>query len=150
MPVIGAAPSCNPADPVPWRIALTHARGMQAPREVFDDYLAEAEARDPHHFGCHAQALQYLCAKWYGSHEEKFRYAERVAASAPPGSGLHALPLQAALEYRLSRPTSPRAPTRTGPRSTRPSPAPPRPSPTPTTGRATARPPDSATNWPCC
>ncbi|MEW1688856.1 DUF4034 domain-containing protein [Streptomyces sp. NPDC091265] len=102
VPVIGAAADLNPADPVPWRIALTQARGIQAPREVFDTYLAEAQARDPHHFGCHAQALQYLCAKWHGSHEEMFRYAERAAESAPPGSMLHALPLQAALEYRLS------------------------------------------------
>ncbi|MER7725460.1 hypothetical protein [Streptomyces sp. NPDC096323] len=116
VPVIGAAAELNPADPVPWRIALTHARGMQAPREVFDAYLAEAEARDPHHFGCHAQALQYLCAKWYGSHEEMFRYAERVAASAPPGSKLHALPLQAALEYRLSEADEPEGPDPYGPK----------------------------------
>ncbi|MFE9781234.1 hypothetical protein ACFYPA_24110 [Streptomyces sp. NPDC005775] len=116
VPVIGAAAELNPGDPVPWRIALTHARGTQAPREVFDAYLAEAEARDPHHFGCHAQALQYLCAKWYGSHEEMFRYAERVAASAPPGSRLHALPLQAALEYRLSEADEPEGPDPYGPK----------------------------------
>ncbi|MFF1925171.1 hypothetical protein ACFVW8_31950 [Streptomyces sp. NPDC058221] len=115
VPVIGAAAEANPADPVPWRIALTHARGIQAPREVFDAYLAEAEARDPHHFGCHEQALQYLYAKWYGSHEEMFRYAERVAASAPPGSKLHALPLRAALEYRLSGNDDPDGPGPYGP-----------------------------------
>lgn len=115
VPVIGAAAQLNPTDPVPWRIALTHARGIQAPREVFDTYLAEAEARDPHHFGCHEQALQYLCAKWYGSHEEMFRYAERAAASAPPGSKLHALPLLAALEYRLSERDQPDGPDPYGP-----------------------------------
>ncbi|MEU8503568.1 hypothetical protein AB0C40_02330 [Streptomyces brevispora] len=114
-PVIGAAAELNPADPVPWRIALTHARSVQAPRDVFDAYLAEAQARDPHHFGCHEQALQYLCAKWYGSHEEMFRYAERVAASAPPGSKLHALPLRAALEYRLSERDEPDGPDPYGP-----------------------------------
>ncbi|WP_285564867.1 hypothetical protein [Streptomyces sp. RTGN2] len=116
VPVIGAAAERNPSDPVPWRIALTHARGVQAPREVFDAYLAEAGSRDPHHFGCHAQALQYLCAKWYGSHEEMFRYAERIAASAPPGSKLHALPLQAALEYRLSEEDGPDGPDPYGPK----------------------------------
>lgn len=115
VPVIGAAAELNPADPVPWRIALTHARGIQAPREVFDAYLAEARARDPHHSGCHQQALQYLCAKWFGSHEEMFRYAERVAASAPPGSKLHALPLRAALEYRLSAQDGPDGPDPYGP-----------------------------------
>ncbi|WP_406453722.1 hypothetical protein OG782_22720 [Streptomyces sp. NBC_00876] len=116
VPVIGAAAELNPADPVPWRIALAHARGTQAPREVFDAYLAEAEARDPHHFGCHEQALQYLCAKWYGSHEEMFRYAEGAAESAPPGSKLHALPLQAALEYRLSEADEPEGPDPYGPK----------------------------------
>ncbi|MFI2778194.1 hypothetical protein [Streptomyces sp. ALB3] len=102
VPVVSAAAELNPDDPVPWRIALTQARGIQAPREVFDTYLAEANARDPHHEGCHVQALQYLCAKWYGSHEEMFAFAEHAAGQAPPGSRLHALPLQAVVEYLIA------------------------------------------------
>ncbi|MFF4244019.1 hypothetical protein ACFYY2_06055 [Streptomyces sp. NPDC001822] len=102
VPVISAAAELNPDDPVPWRIALTQARGIQAPREVFDSYLAEAADRDPHHEGCHVQALQYLCDKWYGSHEEMFDFAERAADQAPPGSRLHALPLQAVVEYLIA------------------------------------------------
>ncbi|WP_203181998.1 hypothetical protein [Streptomyces pratensis] len=102
VPVVSAAAELNPYDPVPWRIALTQARGIQAPREVFDTYLAEACARDPHHEGCHVQALQYLCDKWYGSHEEMFAFAERAADQAPPGSRLHALPLQAVVEYLIA------------------------------------------------
>ncbi|MFJ8749758.1 hypothetical protein ACIREO_10540 [Streptomyces sp. NPDC102441] len=102
VPVISAAAELNPDDPVPWRIALTQARGIQAPREIFDTYLAEANARDPHHEGCHIQALQYLCHKWYGSHEEMFAFAERAAGQAPPGSRLHALPLQAVVEYLIA------------------------------------------------
>ncbi|GAA2941236.1 hypothetical protein ACFPN0_20055 [Kitasatospora cinereorecta] len=102
VPVISAAAGLNPHDPVPWRIALTQARGIQAPREIFDSYLAEANDRDPHHEGCHVQALQYLCAKWYGSHEEMFAFAEEAAGEAPPGSRLHALPLQAVVEYLIS------------------------------------------------
>ncbi|GAA3035585.1 hypothetical protein GCM10020000_11320 [Streptomyces olivoverticillatus] len=98
-PVIGAAIELNPADPVPWRIALTHALGTQASREVFDSYWEEAVARAPHHFGCHSVALQYLCEKWYGSHEEMFAFAENAAEQALPGSKLHALPLKAAVEY---------------------------------------------------
>ncbi|MFF9568216.1 hypothetical protein [Streptomyces sp. NPDC014685] len=100
-PVIGRAAELNPADPVPWRLALTHAVGSQAPRPVFDDYWAQVMARDPHHYGCHAAALQYLCAKWHGSHEEMFGFAEGAADTAPPGSKLHALPLFAALEYAV-------------------------------------------------
>ncbi|MFE9728350.1 hypothetical protein ACFYQ5_33435 [Streptomyces sp. NPDC005794] len=102
VPVMSAAAELNPDDPVPWRVALTQARGIQAPRDVFDTYLAEANARDPHHEGCHVQALQYLCDKWYGSHEEMFAFAERAADQAPPGSRLHALPLQAVVEYLIA------------------------------------------------
>ncbi|WP_327369318.1 hypothetical protein [Streptomyces sp. NBC_01217] len=105
-PLIGRAADLNPADPVPWRIALTHARGGQAPRDVFEEYWSQALARDPHHYGCHAAALQYLCAKWYGSHEEMFAFAESAADAAPPGSKLHALPLFAALEYVVLSPSS--------------------------------------------
>ncbi|MEV6554043.1 hypothetical protein AB0M57_35910 [Streptomyces sp. NPDC051597] len=99
VPVASAAARLNPTDPVPWQIALTHARGSQASREVFDAYWAEAVARAPHHYGCHAAALQYLSEKWYGSHGEMFAFAERAAGSALPGSKLHALPLLAAVEY---------------------------------------------------
>ncbi|MET4927579.1 hypothetical protein P3L51_35360, partial [Streptomyces sp. PSRA5] len=99
VPVIGAAAELNPTDPVPWQVALTHARGSQAPREVFDAYWAEATARAPHHYGCHLSALQYLCDKWYGSHTEMFDFAERAAEHSLPGSKLHALPLLAAVEY---------------------------------------------------
>lgn len=99
VPVIGAAAELNPTDPVPWQVALTHARGSQAPREVFDAYWAEATARAPHHYGCHVSAMQYLCDKWYGSHAEMFDFAERAAQEALPGSKLHALPLLAAVEY---------------------------------------------------
>ncbi|MFF2642352.1 hypothetical protein ACFVUB_21220 [Streptomyces niveus] len=99
VPVIGAAAELNPTDPVPWQVALTHARGSQAPREVFDAYWAEATARAPHHYGCHVSAMQYLCDKWYGSHGEMFEFAEGAAEEALPGSKLHALPLLAAVEY---------------------------------------------------
>ncbi|MFC9748123.1 hypothetical protein [Streptomyces niveus] len=99
VPAIGAAAELNPTDPVPWQVALTHARGSQAPREVFDAYWAEATARAPHHYGCHVSAMQYLCDKWYGSHGEMFDFAERAAGEALPGSKLHALPLLAAVEY---------------------------------------------------
>ncbi|MFJ2648735.1 hypothetical protein ACIO1C_18625 [Streptomyces sp. NPDC087420] len=102
VPVISTAAELNPTDPVPWQIALTHATGSQAPREVFAAYWAEATARAPHHYGCHRAALQYLCEKWHGSHEEMFDFAEQAAAEALPGSQLHALPLLAAVEYEVA------------------------------------------------
>lgn len=99
VPTLSEAARLNPGDPVPIQLALTHARGVQAPREVFDTYWAEALDRDPHDFGCHETALQYLCDKWYGSHEEMFAFAEHAADDAPPDSKLRLLPLFAAIEY---------------------------------------------------
>lgn len=107
VPVITAAAELNPHDPTPWRVALTHALGSQAPREVFDAYWAEAVERAPHHYGCHHAAMQYLCAKWYGSHREMFDFAERAADAALPGSLLGALPLYAAVEYEMNEPDGP-------------------------------------------
>ncbi|MEU0988449.1 hypothetical protein [Streptomyces sp. NPDC005953] len=107
VPMLSAATELNPTDPVPWEIALTHARGIQSPRDVFDSYWSEAVARAPHHFGCHASALQYLCEKWYGSHTEMFDFAERAADRALPGSLLNALPLLAAIEYEVVSPDPP-------------------------------------------
>ncbi|MEU5435855.1 hypothetical protein AB0G73_21095 [Streptomyces sp. NPDC020719] len=95
-PLIDAAASAEPADPVPWRIALDHARGTHAPHTVFESLWAEAVGRSSHHYGCHVAALQYLSAQWYGSHRECFGFAEEAAADALPGSLVQALPVRAA------------------------------------------------------
>ncbi|MFC7309176.1 hypothetical protein ACFQVC_33835 [Streptomyces monticola] len=100
-PLITAAADADPRDPVPWRIALDHARGSAAPRTVFDELWAQAVRRSPHHYGCHAAALQYLSAAWYGSHRECFDFAEHAAADALPGSLVRALPVRAAFAYLL-------------------------------------------------
>ncbi|WP_211257246.1 hypothetical protein [Streptomyces megasporus] len=101
VPTVERAVELNPEDPVPWRVAINHAMGSQAPREIFDGYLMEVMDRDPGHYGCHASALQYLCAKWYGSHQEMFEFAESAADRAEPGALLNALPIQAVTEYVL-------------------------------------------------
>ncbi|WP_223184796.1 hypothetical protein [Streptomyces sp. CBMA152] len=95
-PLIDAAASAEPADPVPWRIALDHARGTHAPHTAFESLWAEAVGRSSHHYGCHVAALQYLSAQWYGSHRECFGFAEEAAADALPGSLVQALPVRAA------------------------------------------------------
>jgi hypothetical protein len=56
--------------------------------------------RDPYHYEAHRSALQYWCAKWHGSRELAFDFAERAAAAAPPGALLRALPLLAWWEHR--------------------------------------------------
>ncbi|MEV0225895.1 hypothetical protein [Streptomyces sp. NPDC050704] len=98
-PLISAAAEADPRDPVPWRIALDHARGTSAPHAEFEQLWAEAVRRSPHHYGCHAAALKYLSAAWYGSHRECFDFAERAARDALPGSLVQALPVRAAFAY---------------------------------------------------
>ncbi|MEU8571029.1 hypothetical protein AB0C51_22250 [Streptomyces pathocidini] len=100
-PLIATAAEAAPRDPVPWRIALDHARGTHATRTDFEMLWSEAVGRSPHHYGCHVAALQYLSASWYGSHRECLGFAEDAARAALPGSLLHALPARAALAVLL-------------------------------------------------
>ncbi|MEV8453479.1 hypothetical protein AB0467_03540 [Streptomyces sp. NPDC052095] len=95
-PLITAAAEGDPRDPVPWRLALDHARGTHATHTVFETLWEQAVRRSSHHYGCHVSALRYLSAAWYGSHRECFDFAERAAEDALPGSLVQALPLRAA------------------------------------------------------
>ncbi|MFD7654308.1 DUF4034 domain-containing protein [Actinosynnema sp. NPDC059797] len=84
-----------PEDPTPWMVTAMLARGLSFDHDDFNRVWDELVARDPHHRSGHAQALQYWCRKWRGSHELMCDFATRAAASSP---SLAALPLQAALE----------------------------------------------------
>ncbi|MER6912915.1 hypothetical protein ABT354_14705 [Streptomyces sp. NPDC000594] len=95
-PLIDAAAQATPGDPVPWRIALDHARGTHAGHTDFESLWEQAVRRSPHHYGCHVAALRYLSAQWYGSHRECFDFAEQAAVDALPGSLVQALPVRAA------------------------------------------------------
>ncbi|MFD5752609.1 hypothetical protein [Streptomyces sp. NPDC127033] len=101
-PLIDAAADGDPRDPVPWRVALDHARGTHAPHTAFEALWAQAVRRSPHHYGCHVAALQYLSAHWYGSHQECFDFAENAARDALPESLVRALPVRAAFSRLLS------------------------------------------------
>jgi hypothetical protein len=98
-PLIMSAAEGDPRDPVPWRIALDHARGTNVGHTEFEHLWTEAVRRSPHHYGCHVAALQYLSAAWYGSHSECFDFAEPAAQDALPGSLVQALPVRAAFAY---------------------------------------------------
>jgi hypothetical protein len=98
-PLITAAAAAEPRDPVPWRLALDHARGTAAGHLVFERLWTEAVRRAPHHYGCHIAALTYLSAAWYGSHREGFAFAERAAQDALDCSLVQALPVRAAFTY---------------------------------------------------
>ncbi|MEU6365646.1 hypothetical protein ABZ876_07805 [Streptomyces sp. NPDC046931] len=98
-PLIRAAAEGDPRDPVPWRVALDHARGVDPDHTEFERLWGEAVRRSPHHYGCHVGALAYLSAVWHGSHAECFDFAETAAQDAPPGSLVQTLPLRAAYAY---------------------------------------------------
>ncbi|MCH5675442.1 hypothetical protein [Streptomyces gilvus] len=98
-PLITAAARGDDRDPVPWRIALDHARGTGAGHKYFSELWEAALRRAPLHYGCHAAALRYLAASWHHSHQECFDFADRAAQDAPPDSLIQALPSRAAFGY---------------------------------------------------
>lgn len=98
-PLITAAARAEDRDPVPWRIALDHARGSRAGHRYFEELWEAAVRRAPHHYGCHVAALRYLGACWHGSHSACFDFAELAAQDAPAGSLVQALPARAAFGY---------------------------------------------------
>ncbi|WP_372496972.1 hypothetical protein [Streptomyces shenzhenensis] len=98
-PLITAAARGDDRDPVPWRIALDHARGTNAGHRYFEELWEAAVRRAPHHYGCHVAALRYLGTYWHGSHRECFDFADLAAQDAPPDSLVQALPVRAAFAY---------------------------------------------------
>lgn len=100
-----ALPACQeaarlaPEDPSPWVAQITIALGLGWSHDDFRALWAQITARDPYHFGAHLRGLQYWCAKWRGSEELMFAFAEESAAKAPPGSLLPVLRLDAAFEH---------------------------------------------------
>ncbi|MFI5629745.1 hypothetical protein ACIA8E_10260 [Streptomyces sp. NPDC051664] len=103
-PLITAAAESDPRDPVPWRLALDHARGTHASHTTFEALWEQAIRRSSHHYGCHVAALQYLSAAWYGSHRECFDFAERAAEDSLPSSLVQALPVRAAFALLIAGP----------------------------------------------
>ncbi|MFF1509918.1 hypothetical protein [Streptomyces sp. NPDC058326] len=102
-PLITAVAEAASHDPVPWRLALDHARGAHAGHTVFESLWEQAVRRSPHHYGSHVAALKYLSAQWYGSHRAAFDFAEQAADDAAADSLVRALPVRAAYD-RLRMP----------------------------------------------
>ncbi|WDF37413.1 hypothetical protein PBV52_11720 [Streptomyces sp. T12] len=98
-PLITAAARADDRDPVPWRIALDHARGSRAGHTYFGELWEAALRRAPLHYGCHVAALRYLATSWHGSHRECLDFADRAAQDAPADSLVQALPTRAVLAY---------------------------------------------------
>ncbi|MFI1937871.1 hypothetical protein ACH44C_11895 [Streptomyces purpureus] len=115
VPVLEEAVALNQGDPTPWAAVLAHDTGAAASREDFEEHLANALSIDPHNWVAHARAVQFLAAKWYGSHEEMFAYAESVAAASPEGHRLRGLPVVALSELILDEKLDGGAATKYGP-----------------------------------
>ncbi|MCX5390136.1 hypothetical protein ABZY68_24205 [Streptomyces sp. NPDC006482] len=113
-PLVHTVTEAAPHDPVPWRLALDHARGAHAGHTVFEALWEQAVRRSPHHYGSHVAALKYLSAQWYGSHRAAFDFAEQAADDAAPDSLVRALPARAAYDRlrALPRPDRSAAATR--------------------------------------
>ncbi|WP_190220962.1 hypothetical protein [Streptomyces griseosporeus] len=98
-PLITAAAGGDHRDPVPWRLALDHARGARAGHRYFEELWEAAVRRAPHHYGCHVAALRYLAASWHGAHRECLDFAEPAAQDAPADALVQALPVRAVFAY---------------------------------------------------
>ncbi|ROT33016.1 hypothetical protein [Micromonospora sp. HM5-17] len=94
------AAALNPDDPTPWIQSIWTLFGHRS-GAPFEKRFAELTARDPFSYLGHEAAVQYRTKKWFGSHGAMYELARSAAASAPPGSPLHALPVQAHIEYAL-------------------------------------------------
>ena len=103
---IQQAVDTSPGDPVPWALALRHARGTEGDRETFEGHLRALGETDPHHYGARYEAMQYVCAKWFGSHDEMFEFAQSSVEAAPPGARVQSLLLDAVLEHLASDPSA--------------------------------------------
>ncbi|GAA2250440.1 hypothetical protein GCM10010232_42930 [Streptomyces amakusaensis] len=87
-------------DPSPYVADIWRGIGMGRPHREMHRLWDETVSRDPYHLVAHRSALQYWCAKWQGSSELAFAFADRAADSAPPGRLLSSLWLIAWWEHR--------------------------------------------------
>ncbi|OEJ30394.1 hypothetical protein [Streptomyces subrutilus] len=85
----------DPANPGPWVVMVTAARGAQYGHSQFNWLWEGLIARAPHHYEGHWQGLQYWCAKWYGSNRQMMRFARQAVRKAPAGSPLAGIYLHA-------------------------------------------------------
>lgn len=96
------AAEADPADPTPLVYLLVTGRGLEVPREEIEARFSELLRRDPQHLEGHRQMLQFLCAKWFGSHDDMFGFARSVSSRSPANSSLHELLLFSHFEFYVA------------------------------------------------
>lgn len=77
---------------------VTSSRGLGVGSAEARQRFEAVTRLHPGHVVAHEQRLQYLCAKWSGSHEEMFDFARSAATAAGPNSLLHELVAVAHIE----------------------------------------------------
>lgn len=96
------AAEMDPRSSEPWVGLMATARGLALPKNELESRFVEVHARDPFRpDACH-QMLQSLSAKWVGSHEEMFEFAEWIHQEAPNDSPCAGIVPMAHLEYAVS------------------------------------------------
>ncbi|MFH9547704.1 hypothetical protein [Streptomyces sp. NPDC017435] len=88
----------DPANPGPWVVMVMAARGARYGHSHFEPLWRGLVARAPFHYMGHSQALQYWCAKWYGSNADMMWFAFKAVRKAPAGSPLAGIYLHALSE----------------------------------------------------
>ncbi|MEV6976311.1 hypothetical protein [Kitasatospora sp. NPDC093806] len=88
----------DPANPGPWVVIVTAARGAQLDHTEFQEAWDELMKRAWYHYAGHWQGMQYWCEKWFGSNKKMMEFAEHAMDVAPPGSPLGGIYLHALAE----------------------------------------------------
>ena len=89
-----------PDSPLPWVPLLDTARGLQIPREEADERYVNHVQRGGLLVG-HLRYQQYVCEKWFGSHDDMWEHAEFIASTADDGSTELAVVSMALIEHWL-------------------------------------------------
>jgi len=90
-----------PDDPTPRATMVEIARGLRYDHADFDRVWQELVERAPLHRHGHEAALEYWSARWRGSHERMFAFAQQAADRSP---SLSVLVLRAAMDVRSDEP----------------------------------------------
>ncbi len=96
-----AAAGAGPDSPLPWAHLVTSARGLQIPKEEALQRFENSLARGPV-YGAHKQYLQFVCKKWFGSHDDMWEFTEAISSLAPDGSPMQGLVPIALMEHWIS------------------------------------------------
>jgi hypothetical protein len=91
----------DPYDTTARAFLLTSGVGRQVDLAEQQRRFSEVIKRHPQHKWAHGAMQQYLCEKWFGSHDQMFAFARETARYAPPGSSLHGGIAEAHIERYL-------------------------------------------------